>query len=67
MTKKSRTTQATPDDTEVELASSPCQINEVDPAYMGLDVPEEAAGGEATLPARQEARQQEAEPAAQLI
>ena len=35
--------RAKPDDTEVELASSPCLINEVDPAYMGLDVPEERA------------------------
>ena len=50
MTKKSRTTQATPDDTEVELASSPCQINEVDPAYMGLDAPEEGSTAKRRCP-----------------
>ena len=27
----------------MELASPPCLIDEVDPAYMGLDVPEERA------------------------
>ena len=47
MRKKPRLSQVKPEDTEVELASPPCLINEVDPAYMGLDVPEErAATGE---------------------
>ena len=43
MTKKPRKPRVKPDDTEVELASPPCLINEVDPAYMGLDAPEERA------------------------
>ncbi len=46
MTKPSRKPKAQADDTEVELASPPCLINEVDPAYMGLDVAEgRAAAG----------------------
>ena len=43
MRKKPRLSQVKPEDTEVELASPPCLINEVDPAYMGLDAPEERA------------------------
>jgi len=41
MTKPSRKPKARPADTEVELASPPCLINEVDPAYMGLEAPDE--------------------------
>ncbi len=37
MTKRSKQERAQPDDTTVELASPPCLIGEVDPAYMGLE------------------------------